>query len=122
MNSKGQSLVVFVLILPVLLLLFALIWEIGNLGLTINKYETAIKDTIEYGLNNQNKENLEETLTSLLKANIEGDIQIEINNYIKINVTKKYNALYNNLFNHKFDIDLTYIGYKENNQIIIKKE
>lgn len=122
MNNKGQSLVVFVLILPVLLLLFALIWEIGNLGLTINKYETAIKDTIEYGLNNQNKENLEETLTSLLKANIEGDIQIEINNYIKINVTKKYNALYNNLFNHKFDIDLTYIGYKENNQIIIKKE
>ena len=122
MNNKGQSLVVFVLILPVLLLLFALIWEIGNLGLTINKYETAIKDTIEYGLNNQNKENLEETLTSLLKANIEGDIQIEINNYIKINVTKKYNALYNNLFNHKFDIDLTYIGYKENNQIIIIKE
>ena len=122
MNNKGQSLVVFVLILPVLLLLFALIWEIGNLGLTINKYETAIKDTIEYGLNNQNKENLEETLTSLLKANIEGDIQIEINNYIKINVTKKYNALYNNLFNHKFDIDLTYICYKENNQIIIKKE
>lgn len=122
MNSKGQSLVVFVLILPVLLLLFALIWEIGNLGLTINKYETAIKDTIEYGLNNQDKENLEEVLTNLLKANIEGNIQIEINNYIKINVTQKYDALYNNLFNHKFDINLTYIGYKENNQIIIKKE
>ena len=52
MNNKGQSLVIFILILPILLLLFALIWEIGNLGFTINRYETEIKDTINYVLNN----------------------------------------------------------------------
>ena len=39
MNNKGQSLIIFVLILPILLLLFALIFELGNYGLTINKYE-----------------------------------------------------------------------------------
>ncbi len=121
-NSKGQTLVIFVLILPILLLLLALIWEIGNLSLTINKYETTITNTIEYGLNNQEKENLEVILTNLIKANVKGDVQIEIRNYIKINVKQKYDTLYNNLFNHKFDIDITYIGYKENNQIIIKKE
>ncbi len=123
MDSKGQTLVIFVLILPILLLLFALIWEVGNLGLTTNKYETEIKDTIEYGLNHLDNENLEEVLTNLLKANLDGDISVEINNQvIKVNVKQKYDALFNNLLNNRFDIDLTYNGYIENEKLIIQKE
>lgn len=123
MDSKGQTLVIFVLILPILLLLFALIWEVGNLGLTINKYETEIKDTIEYGLNHLDDENLENILTNLLKANLEGDINVEINNQvIKVNVKQNYDALFNNLLNNRFDIDLNYNGYIENNKFIIQKE
>ena len=123
MDSKGQTLVIFVLILPILLLLFALIWEVGNLGLTINKYETEIKDTIEYGLNHLDDENLEDILTNLLKANLEGDINVEINNQvIKVNVKHIYDALFNNLLNNRFDFDLTYNGYIENNKFIIQKE
>ena len=123
MDSKGQTLVIFVLILPILLLLFALIWEVGNLGLTINKYETEIKDTIEYGLNHLDDENLENILTNLLKANLEGNINVEINNQvIKVKKKKKYDALFNNLLNNRFDIDLTYNGYIENNKFIIQKE
>ncbi len=123
MGNKGQTLVIFVLILPILLLLFALIWEVGNLQITVNKYETEIKDTIEYGLNNLDQENLKENLTNLLKANIDGDITIEINNgVIKINVKQKYKTLYNKLFNSSFDLDITYSGYIENDKMIIKKE
>ena len=123
MGNKGQTLVIFVLILPILLLLFALIWEVGNLQITVNKYETEIKDTIEYGLNNLDQENLKENLTNLLKANIDGDITIEINNgVIKINVKQKYKTLYNKLFNSSFDLDITYSGYIENDNMIIKKE
>ena len=123
MGNKGQTLVIFVLILPILLLLFALIWEVGNLGFTINKYETEIKDTIEYGLNHLDDENLEKVLTNLLKANLDGDINVDINNeVIKVNVKHKYDALFNNLLNNRFDIDLTYNGYIENNKFIIQKE
>ena len=123
MDSKGQTLIIFVLILPILLLLFALIWEVGNLGFTINKYETEIEDTIKYGLNHLDDENLEEVLTNLLKANLDGKISVEINNQtIKVNVKQKYDAMFNNLLNHKFDIDLTYNGYIENKKLIIKKE
>lgn len=123
MGNKGQTLVIFVLILPILLLLFALIWKVGNLGFTINKYETEIKDTIEYGLNHLDDENLEKVLTNLLKANLDGDINVDINNeVIKVNVKQKYDALFNNLLNNRFDIDLTYNGYIENNKFIIQKE
>lgn len=121
MNNKGQSLVIFILILPILLLLFVLIWEIGNLGFTINRYETEIKDTITYGLNNLENPNLKKELIKLLESNVEGDIYVEINdNKIKIRIKKKYDALFN--FNNKFDIDITYQGYKENNKIITVKE
>ena len=121
MGNKGQTLVIFILILPILLLLFALIWEIGNLSITVNKYETEIKDTIKYGLNHLDNDNLKETLTNLLKASIKGNVNVEINNnVIKINVKQKYNALFN--FNHHFDIDITYYGYVENEKIIIQKE
>ena len=120
MNNKGQSLVIFVLILPILLLLFALIFELGNYGLTINKYEKEIKEVIKYGLNNIESIN-EEKLTNLLKQNINGKINVEISNkVIKVNVKEKYDNLFN--FNNKFDIDITYIGYIENNKQIIKKE
>lgn len=123
MDSKGQTLIIFVLILPILLLLFALIWEVGNLSFTINKYEIEIEDTIKYGLNHLDDENLEEVLTNLLKANLDGKISVEINNQaIKVNVKQKYNAMFNNLLNHKFDIDLTYNGYIENKKLIIQKE
>ena len=123
MDSKGQTLIIFVLILPILLLLFALIWEVGNLSFTINKYEIEIEDTIKYGLNHLDDENLEEVLTNLLKANLDGKISVEINNQtIKVNVKQKYDAMFNNLLNHKFDIDLTYNGYIENKKLIIKKE
>ena len=121
MGNKGQTLVIFILILPILFILFALIWEIGNLSITLNKYETEIKDTIEYGLKHLDNENLEIILTDLLKENIKGDITVEINNQvIKVTVKEKYDALFN--FNHKFDIDLTYNGYIENEKIIIQKE
>ncbi len=123
MDSKGQTLIIFVLILPILLLLFALIWEVGNLSFTINKYEIEIEDTIKYGLNHLDDENLEEVLTNLLKANLDGKISVEINNQaIKVNVKQKYDAMFNNLLNHKFDIDLTYNGYIENKKLIIQKE
>lgn len=123
MNNKGQSLVIFVLILPIILLLFALIWEVGNFQLTVSHYENEIKDTIEYGLNHLEDVNLNDKLNGLLKNNIEGDILIDINdNTIKINVTKKYNHLFNNVFNNKYNIDLTYTGYKNNEKIIIRKE
>lgn len=121
MGNKAQTLVIFILILPILLLLFALIWEIGNLSITINKYETEIKDTIEYGLNHLDSENLESILTDLLRENIKGNINVAINNQvIKVSVKERYDALFN--FNHKFDIDLTYNGYIENEKIIIQKE
>ena len=48
MNRKGQVLVVFVLILPLILTFLGLIIDIGNSLIIRKKYENAIKDVIIY--------------------------------------------------------------------------
>jgi len=122
MTNKGQSLVIFVLLIPIIFILITLIWELGNLSLVQSKYESEIKEAIAYGLRHEN-ENLKEKVTELLDSNIEGEKDIEVSDgKIKIHVKKQYNTIYRAIFKNKFDIDITYTGYKENEKIIIIKE
>lgn len=119
LNSKGQSLVVFVVLLPVLLLFMAFIFELGNITYLKNKYENEIKSTIEYGLKHQEDENLESKLNRLLDENLEGNKEINITeSSIEIHIAHNPNGIYSELFKQKFEIDLTYIGQFATGQII----
>ena len=123
MTNKGQSLVVFVILLPVLFILITLVWEIGNLSLTQSKYESEIKDTITYGLKHKEDPEINQKMKDLLDSNIEGEKTITKNeNVIKINVKNEYKTIYKPILKEKLDIDITYVGYIENEKIIIKKE
>jgi len=119
LNSKGQSLVVFVVLLPILLLFMAFIFELGNITYLKNKYENEIKSTIEYGLKHQEDENLESKLNRLLDENLEGNKEISITeNSIEIHVTHNPNGIYSELFKKQFEINLTYIGQFDTSKII----
>lgn len=111
LNNKGQSLVIFVALLPILLLIIAFIFELGNLSTIKNKYENEIKSTIEYGLNNQNDENLQNKLLRLLNENIEGNKEVQVDkDEIKVHVTYNPKGIYPSIFKQEFVIDLTYKG------------
>lgn len=110
MTNKGQSLVIFVMLLPVIILLFLGLFKVGEECLKINKIENNIQDVISYGLNHKEDTDLENKLTNLLKANLNGRIKVTITERIKINYIED-------------DINMTYIGYiKDNKKIIIKEE
>ncbi len=122
MGNKGQSLVVFVLLLPIIFILFTMIWELGNLSFQVSYYKNEVKSTIRYGFDHLDDDNLEEKLNTLITKNIKGESKVEKkNNFIRINVKTKYENIYSKLL-HISDIDITYIGYKENNKLIIKEE
>ena len=119
LNSKGQSLVVFVVLLPVLLLFMAFIFELGNITYLKSKYENEIKSTIEYGLKHQEDENLKSKLNRLLDENLEGNKEISITeNSIEIHITHNPNGIYSELFKQQFEISLTYIGQFDTGKII----
>ena len=125
MNNKGQTLVIFVLILPLILLIISILFSYGNLLLTKKQIENNIVYTInyyfDYEYENRNESNMEE-IKSKLKYIIEKNIKydnliIEIkDDSIDISIEKQIN----NLFVNK-NIIINYYGYLFNSEKVIKR-
>lgn len=129
MNNKGQTLVLFILLLPIILLLLCLTIDLGRLLIEKRKIENVIKDAIKYELNiNENDTEISKNrLTNTIIKNIKNvkikNIDISSNQVITISIYKQSEGIFTNLFkNDLFDINLTYKGYMDNSNIVIKKE
>jgi len=122
MNKKGQVLVVFVLILPLILLFVGLIIDIGNSLVVRRKAENTIKDAIIYtlkdydGLENVNLNLIEKNI----KSNIEeyDDLKVNLNEDI---ITVKFSMTYKSIFNNIFNIGLNKIKLEVKYDVINKK-
>lgn len=124
LNNKGQTLVMFIILLPILLMIFMSIIDLGLLGIEKRKVENEIKSTITYGLKNINHDNLDSKLKELLISNIDdiNNIDIKIlDNYISISIEKKYKPVFN-IIKINYDIKVTYKGNISNNKISLVKE
>lgn len=130
-NNKGQTLVLFLLLLPIILIILVSVINYGMLSFEKQKLENNIKYAIEYGLSLKQNETVVENgiLTNdeiknkieyLLKQNISYDkLEIDVNDYsVSIFLEKKNNELLNIISNNKFEFD--YYGTIVNNQIVIK--
>lgn len=126
LNNQGQVLVCFVILLPVLLLVIALIVNLGMYGIEKRKIVNTVKDTLRYGLNHIDENNISSTMKELIIQNIDDmnadEIHINVDNsYIKIRVTKKFKGVLNG-FNDNFKIDITYVGNISDDGIKIMEE
>lgn len=127
LNNKGQTLVAFIILLPVLIMVFALIIDLGLLSIEKRKIDNEIKSTITYGLKNIESDNLDLKLRKLILKNIDNinneDIKIRIeNNYIKISLSVERKSIFKIIGKEKYDINSSYIGIVDNNKIKIEKE
>ena len=77
LNNKGQSLVLFVLLIPILLLIMTLVIDIGNLSYYKQELDNINKLTLDYGLDNIENSNVVNDMISLSKENMP-NIKIEI--------------------------------------------
>ena len=125
LNNKGQSLVLFVVILPILLFILILVIDVGRVIALKQELDSVNKIVLDYGLDNLDKDNLNEELTDLVKVNnndIETiDIMLEDNKlYIVLNTN--VNGIFSGLVNKSvFDVESSYVGYIENNNKIIER-
>ena len=100
-NNKGQSLVMFVLIIPIFLLILTLVYDVGNAIYEKDRLSNTNYLTIEYGLNNidtvteNDLKNLIEQNTSNLKYIYvtieENQIEIKMEKDAKSIIGKMYN-------------------------------
>ncbi len=126
MNNKGQSLISFVLIVPIILLTLFMVYDIGNMVLLKGQLDNINYLTIDYGLDKLDDVDLNNKLTEIINKNKDDIDKIEINindGEIKILLEDKIeNKL--SLIN-KFDvlnIKSNYVGYIQDNKKIIRKD
>lgn len=118
LNNKGQSLVMFVVVMPILLLILVLVIDIGRIIVYKQELDNINKIVIDYGLDNFNDDNLEEELVNLIKLNndnIEGiDIRFEDDKLYMV-LSIDVNGIFSGLINKSmFDIESSYVGYIDN--------
>lgn len=123
-NNKGQSLVMFVLIIPIFLLILTLVYDVGNTIYEKDRLSNTNYLTIEYGLNNidtvteNDLKNLIEQNTSNLKY-----IYVTIEeNQIEIKMEKDAKSIIGKMFNFNLvKIISHYEGKIINNQKEIER-
>lgn len=123
-NNNGQSLVMFVLIIPIFLLILTLVYDVGNAIYEKDRLSNTNYLTIEYGLNNidtvteNDLKNLIDQNTSNLKY-----IYVTIeDNQIEIKMEKDAKSIIGKMFNFNLvKIISHYKGKIINNQKEIER-
>ena len=125
MNNKGQSLILFVLIIPLIFLILVFVYDIGNMILLKLELDNINKLTLDYGITNINNENINNELRLLIEKN-KKDI-----NYIDINIDndKIYITLLDTVDTKIdiikdisiFEIKSSYVGYLSNGKKMIER-
>ena len=94
MDNKGQSLIFFVLVLPIIILFFVLLIDITSYELDHNHIKNTISDNLKVIVNNDEKDI--DKITNVIKDNIDNsNVEViinEENNNIEINVTYKHKS------------------------------
>lgn len=124
MNNKGQVLVVFLLSLPLILFIFALIIDNGYTYIYKRKIENEVKQAIKYRFETTDDTNL---ISTKIKGNIDKyDSSNKIfitQNYISINLEYERKNIFDFILNKSWTkIAIRYIGTMENSELIIRKD
>ena len=124
-NNKGQTLALFVIILPILLLLLVLIIDVGKVILLKLELNNISKIVLDYGLDNIENEFLSDELIDLVKLNKDDihEIDIEVvNDRIYIDLETSLEGLFSGFINVSlFEVETNYVGYIDNGEKRIER-
>ena len=124
LNNRGQSLVMFILIIPILLGIMVLVIDIGNVIYYKNDIDNINKIVIDYGLSHVNDDSVLNDMRELGKLNKD-----KLNLEIKFVDMEFYSSgsyyvsgVFSNIFNTRgYLVKSEYKGYIFNNKHVIKK-
>lgn len=124
MNNKGQVLVAFILMIPIFILLTIAITDVGLMSIELRRVDNTVRNSVKYGINNLDKDNVEDTMKSLIMDNLKNvdsitiDVDVD-NSYAKASVLVKYKGLIS-ITNR--DISVSYYANITDDKVLINKE
>lgn len=124
LNNKGQSLVMFILLIPILLGIMVLVIDIGNVIYYKQDMDNINNIIINYGLDNIESSTVLTDMRELASLN-NSKLNVEIRfNDMEFFVSSSYyvNGIFSNIFKYKgFLVSSKYMGYKDGDKNIIKR-
>ena len=101
MNSNGQTLVLFVVIMPILSIMFIFLFQLGSINLDKKKVTDTIEEALNYGVNNLDSELLVTNVKNMIISNdkeiLEENIVVTIEDSgLNIKVIKEYDKMFIN--------------------------
>lgn len=121
MNNKGQAFILFILLLPIILIAFSFIIDIGLLNYSKKTVDMKIEKIIENSLSNNLTENEIHELLIKNINNIEEKNIIKEENSLEISLTIKINPIFDNILKQD-RYEIKYLGKKIEEKInIIRK-
>ena len=125
MNNKGQTLVIFIVFLPLLLIIMATVIDVSLMYYEKNKLDNLNMMVTEYGINNLEGNNLEERVKELVYKNDKNSKidKIEISeSKIIIILSKSTKSTFGKIIGlDEYKIISKYIGINDKDKKEIKK-
>ena len=134
LNNRGQSLILFVIVLPVLLLILVLVIDIGRVVSLKQELNNISEIVLDYGidyLNNDMDDNIdsissiENKLIEIIELNKDDIDEIDVridNNKIYILLSDSVDGIFSSILDiDMFDIKSSYVGYMDNNKKRIER-
>lgn len=127
MDRKGQVLVGFLLLLPLLLILFVFVIDIGFMKVEERKLENTLKEAITYGLKQESpEEEVQQQVETMIRKNIDNIEFLDTvvtNGNIQVHLSTRQKNVFGIILNQRmYKIEKRYQGYLENETIKIIKE
>ncbi len=124
-HNRGQVLVLFVILVPILLIIATFAIDVGNNYNNAIKLNNINKIVIKYGLDNIEKDNIKAEMVSLLYLN-DSDIEnyfLDIkDNQITLKITKNVNSIFGGIIGKNFyHLESNYVGYFLAGEMVIEK-
>jgi len=125
MNNKGQSLILFVLLFPIIFLILVLVYDIGNMILLKLELDNINKLVMDYGITKIDKSEINIELEKMILKNKE-----DIDTFVVTLVDEKiYIVLKDSLDNNVsilknmdlFEIKSSYVGYLLDDKKVIER-
>lgn len=122
MNNKGQTLIIFVILIPILILVAALVVDTGLMTFEKERYRGIIENGIEEYFDTGNVEETEK-IFSLNDIPKEEYTIIVQEKQIEVSLNTTIEAIFGKIINiEEYEIKMNYVGTKEGERVIINKK
>lgn len=124
MNNRGQSLVTFVLLIPIIVLILFMVYDIGSMVLLKIELNNINYLTVDYGADKIDEINIQDKLRDMInknKSNIDNvDIRVK-DNKLYITLEDSIDNKISLIKTLKIKIKSSYVGYMEDEKKKIMK-